>query len=109
MMHDITVAVDEAYRIPDVRVWLREYDPDNVAQDGHTGAEPICPVCFLEAPVLNSLEAKRTMSNKIQDAIREAYQGLANTDETLVLMNPHPMENAGPNRLVVWWRSTLND
>jgi len=95
MMQEITVAIDEAYHIPDVRVWLREYDPSNVAQDGRTGAEPVRPVCFLEAPVLNSLEAKRTMSNKIQDAIRKAYQGLANTDETLVLMNLYPLENAG--------------
>jgi hypothetical protein len=95
MMQDITTAIDEAYRIPDVRVWLREYDPGNVAQDGRAGAEPVRPVCFLEAPPLNSLEAKRTMSNKIQDAIRAAYQGLANTDETLVLMNLYPLENAG--------------
>ena len=95
MMREITVAIDEAYRIPDVRVWLREYDPQNVSQDGQIGAEQIRPVCFLEAPPLNSLEAKRTMSNKIQGSIREAYQGIANTEETLVLMNLYPLENAG--------------
>jgi hypothetical protein len=95
MMQEITAAIDEAYRIPDIRIWLREYAPENVAQDGRIQAEPVRPVCFLEASELNSIDARRTMSNKIQAAIREAYRGLANTDETLVLMNLYPLENAG--------------
>lgn len=28
MMEDITTAIDDAYHIPDVRVWLREYPAD---------------------------------------------------------------------------------
>jgi hypothetical protein len=95
MMQQITSAIDAAYHIPDVRVWLREYDAGNVAQDGRIGAEPVRPVCFLEAPVLESIDARREMSNKIQAAIRAAYGGLANTDETLILMNLYPLENAG--------------
>ncbi|QRP48449.1 hypothetical protein [Amycolatopsis sp. FDAARGOS 1241] len=95
MMRDVSAAIDEAYRIPDVRVWLREYPAENVAQDGRTQAEPIRPVCFLEAPQLHSVDARRTMSSKIHSAIRAAYKGLANTDETLVLMNFYPLENAG--------------
>lgn len=95
LMRDITSAIDEAYHIPDVRVWLREYAAENVAQDGEVAAEPIRPLCFLEAPELSSLDAKRTMAGKIHAAIRTAYQELANTDETLILMNHYPLENAG--------------
>jgi hypothetical protein len=34
MMQEITAAIDEAYHIPDVRIWLREYRAEKVAQDG---------------------------------------------------------------------------
>jgi hypothetical protein len=95
MMQDLTAAIDEAYHIPDVRIWLREYQADNVAQDGRLGAEAIRPVCFLEAPELSSLDAKRKMAEKILTAIGQAYDGLANTAETLILMNHYPLENAG--------------
>ena len=95
MMQDITAAIDEAYHIPDVRIWLREYQADNVAQDGRLGAEAIRPLCFLEAPELSSLDAKRKMAERILTAIREAYDGIANTAETLILMNHYPLENAG--------------
>ncbi|GAB3742154.1 tautomerase family protein [Microlunatus parietis] len=95
MMKKITEAIDEAYRIPDVRIWLREYPAENVAQDGVVGAEPVRPLCFLEAPELDSLEAKRTMAAKIHAAVDEAYRGIANTGETLILMNHYPLENAG--------------
>lgn len=95
MMTQITEAIDAAYHIPDVRIWLREYPPENVAQDGRLHAEPIRPVCFLEVPELSSLDAKREMAEKIHKAIGEAYQGLANTEETLILMNHYPLENAG--------------
>ncbi|GAB2982513.1 hypothetical protein LWP59_16845 [Amycolatopsis acidiphila] len=95
MMREITVAIDEAYRIPDVRVWLREYAAENVAQDGRIAAEPIRPVCFLEAPELHSIDVRRTMSNRIHAAIHEAYGELADTAETLILMNLYPLENAG--------------
>jgi phenylpyruvate tautomerase PptA (4-oxalocrotonate tautomerase family) len=95
MMEDITAAIDEAYHIPDVRIWLREYQADNVAQDGRIGAEAIRPVCFLEAPELSSLDAKRKMAEKILTAIGQAYDDIANTAETLILMNHYPLENAG--------------
>jgi phenylpyruvate tautomerase PptA (4-oxalocrotonate tautomerase family) len=95
MMKQITEAIDAAYHIPDVRIWLREYSPNQVAQDGRLAAEPIRPLCFLEAPELSSLDAKRSMAEKIHSAIAEAYQDIANTDETLILMNHYPLENAG--------------
>jgi hypothetical protein len=95
MMQEITTAIDEAYHIPDVRIWLREYRAENVAQDGRTQMEPVRPLCFLEAPELSSMDAKRMMAKKIDAAIAVAYQGIANTEETLILMNHYPLENAG--------------
>ena len=95
MMREISAALDEAFRVPDVRVWLREYPAENVAQDGRIGAEPVRPLCFLEVPELRKLDVKRAMARRIHDAIAEAYGELANTDETLILMNHYPLENAG--------------
>ncbi|MDR8408021.1 hypothetical protein MTP10_04660 [Nonomuraea sp. 3-1Str] len=95
MMTEINSAIEAAYPIPDVRIWLREYSPENVAQDGRINAEPIKPLCFLEAPELSDLDVKRTMAEKVLAAIAVAYQGIANTDETLLLMNHYPLENAG--------------
>ncbi len=94
MMRAITDAIEEAYPIPDVRVWLREYSPDTVSMAGRIGAEPVKPVCFLEAPELTSIEAKSAMVAKILAAVDEAYRGLANTEETLILLNHYPLENA---------------
>ncbi|NUT10680.1 MAG: N-acetylmuramic acid 6-phosphate etherase [Nonomuraea sp.] len=95
MMKRITEAVDTAFSQPDVRIWLREYPPGNVAQDGRIGAEPVRPLCFLEVPELSDLDAKKEMVGLIHAAIAEGYEGLANTDETLILMNHYPLENAG--------------
>jgi phenylpyruvate tautomerase PptA (4-oxalocrotonate tautomerase family) len=95
MMKRITEAIDEAYGFGDIRVWLREYRAENVAQDGKVGADPVRPLCFLEAPELADLDAKRKMAGKVHDAIHAAYHDIANTAETLILMNHYPLENAG--------------
>ena len=95
MMREITAAIREAYRIQDTRIWLREYPPGNVAMDGRINAEPVKPVCFLEAPELASLEAKSTLAAKILAAVDKAYRDIANTDKTMILMNHYPLSNAG--------------
>lgn len=94
MVREITDAIEEAYHFGDVRIWLREYSPDNVAVDGRVGAEPIKPLCFLEAPELADHDTKSAMVVKILAAVDEAYREIANTAETLVLMNHYPLENA---------------
>ncbi|MEV4760567.1 hypothetical protein AB0J86_36440 [Micromonospora sp. NPDC049559] len=100
MLHEITEALDEAYQIPDTRGWVREYPVENVSQDGRVGAEPVRPVCSLEAPELFRWDAKRKLVQKIESAIADAYQGIANTDEVLVLINEFPLHNVG-------WRASL--
>ena len=95
MMEEVTAAIDEAFHIPDTRVWLQEYPAENVAQDGKIGAESVRPLCFLEAPELSGAERRRTMARKLNAAVAEAYRGIANTDEILILMNHYPLEHAG--------------
>ena len=100
MMKDIHDALDEAYHFPDTRGWLREYPAENVSQDGRVLAEPARPVCSLEVPELNSLDAKRKLVQKIEEAIGGAYAGVANVDEVLVLINHYPLHDVG-------WRHSL--
>ncbi|MDT5015536.1 MAG: hypothetical protein QOD39_1696 [Mycobacterium sp.] len=100
MMKEVTEALHEAWPIPDTRGWLREYPVDSVSQDGHIGAEPVRPVCSLEAPELTNLDAKRKLVQKIESAIGAAYDGFAQTDEVLILINHYPLENVG-------WRGSL--
>jgi hypothetical protein len=94
MLKEITAAIYHAYHIPDVRIWLREWSANNVAQDGRLNAEPMRPLCFLEAPELSNLDVKQKMAERIDAAIAKAYAGLANTDQTLILMSHYPLENA---------------
>lgn len=100
LLEEVTEAIDETYRFPDTRGWLREYPAENVSQDGRVGAEPVRPVCSLEAPELGSLDAKRKLVQNLESAIAGAYQGIANTDEVLVLINEYPLHNVG-------WRAGL--
>lgn len=100
MLKEITEALDEAYRFPDTRGWLREYSPENVSQDGRVQAEPVRPVVSLEAPELASLDAKRKLAQKIESAVGAAYGEIANIEEVLVLINHYPLEDVG-------WRGSL--
>jgi len=95
LVEKATAALDEAYHIPDVRVFLREYKAENVGQDGRLQSEPVRPVCFIEAPQLRSLDARRKLTEKINAAVAEAYEGIANTRETLIFHNEYPLENTG--------------
>lgn len=99
MLREVTEALEEAYHIGDIRGWLREYPADNVSHDGRVGAEPVRPVCLLDAPELASLEAKQKLVQKIGAAIAGAYQGIANTGEIVVLIRQYPRDNQGINQV----------
>ena len=95
MMAGLTEAVDKTYRFPDTRVFLREYEAENVCQDGRVGADAVRPVAFLEAPELASTDAKRAMVIELQAVIARFYADLADVEQTLVLINQYPLENVG--------------
>jgi phenylpyruvate tautomerase PptA (4-oxalocrotonate tautomerase family) len=94
MVADVTRAADEAYHVPDVRVWLREYPPELYAQDGVIGA-PVRPIATLETPELGNMKTKRTMVEQIDAALAEAYEGLADTSNIMVFINGYPLEQVG--------------
>jgi phenylpyruvate tautomerase PptA (4-oxalocrotonate tautomerase family) len=94
MVADLTRADNEAYHFDDVRVWLREYPPELYAQDGVLGA-PVRPIATLEAPELGNIKAKRTLVERINAALAEAYAGLADTTNIMVFINGYPLEQVG--------------
>jgi phenylpyruvate tautomerase PptA (4-oxalocrotonate tautomerase family) len=94
MIADVTRAADDAYHVPDVRLWLREYPPERYAQDGVIGA-PVRPIATLEAPELANIETKRSMVARIDAALAEAYDGLADTSNIMVFINGYPLEQVG--------------
>jgi phenylpyruvate tautomerase PptA (4-oxalocrotonate tautomerase family) len=102
LMAGLTKAVDKTYRFPDTRVFLREYEAENVCQDGEVGTA-LKPVAFLEAPELTSVDAKRAMVIELQTVIAHFYADLADADQTLVLINQYPLENVG------WLRQLQSD
>lgn len=94
MVSKMTAALDEAWHVPDVRIFIREYAAGSVAQDGRLQSEPIRPVGILNVPQLRNVNTKRTVAEKLQAAFAEAYDGIANTGEFLIFMNEYPLENA---------------
>jgi phenylpyruvate tautomerase PptA (4-oxalocrotonate tautomerase family) len=94
MVANITRAADDAYHVPDVRVWLREYPPELYAQDGVVGA-PVRPIATLEAPELGNIETKRTMVERINAALAQAYEDVADTSKIMVFINGYPLEQVG--------------
>lgn len=100
VLAEVTRALHETYRFPDHRGWLREYPAADIAVEGRVGIEPARPVCSVEAPELHDLDAKRRLVKGITEAIASGYADLANTDETLILINEYPLEQVG-------WRSGL--
>ena len=93
LVQKVKAAANETWPIPDVRVFFREYQAENVAQDGQFQAEPVRPVCFVNAPLLRSLDDKRTLTRTLQAAFAEAYEGIANTGEFMIFYNLYPLEN----------------
>ena len=99
MLKEITEAVYDAYHIPDIRGWLCEYPAHNVSQDGCVGAEPVRPVCSLDAPELTNLDAKHKLVQEIDAAMADAYRGIANTGEIVILIRQYPQGNRGLNQV----------
>lgn len=95
LIQRVTASLADTYAIPDVRVFLREHAAANIGQDGTQGVEKFRIACFLEVPPLKSIAAKRRLVAAINDAVRDAYEQLANTDETMVFFNEYPMEQVG--------------
>jgi phenylpyruvate tautomerase PptA (4-oxalocrotonate tautomerase family) len=95
LMAELTTAVDDTYKFPDTRIYLREYPVENVCHDGEVGTHRFRPAAFLEAPELDSVEAKRTMIAALHASIVRWYGDIADADQTLILINQYPLHDAG--------------
>ncbi|WBB58923.1 tautomerase family protein [Streptomyces sp. WMMC500] len=94
LVREVTRAADEAYHVPDVRIWLRETPADGYAQDGELGAR-IRPVATLQVPELSSIDARRTLVGRVNAALADAYAGLADTENVIVFLDDYPLERVG--------------
>jgi phenylpyruvate tautomerase PptA (4-oxalocrotonate tautomerase family) len=92
LIRRVSASLAQTYGIPDVRFFLREHDAGNIGQNGTQGVEKFRIACFLEVPPLKSIAAKRRLVEAINTAVRDAYDGIANTEETMVFFNEYPME-----------------
>jgi phenylpyruvate tautomerase PptA (4-oxalocrotonate tautomerase family) len=97
LVEKLTAALDQAYDDPsdDYRIFFREYPPASVGQYGRVNGDPIGPVYFIEGPPLPGIDARRKLVEELDAAIAEAHTGIANTRDTMILINEYPLENAG--------------
>jgi phenylpyruvate tautomerase PptA (4-oxalocrotonate tautomerase family) len=102
LVEKMTASLTQAYKIPDIRIFIREYPGENVAQDGRL-QEPIRPVCFINVPILKNVDVKRDLQARIHSALGEAYEGIANVNEAMIFFNQYELEN------VAWAGSLQSD
>ena len=97
LVEKMTAALEEAYHDPndDYRIFFREYPPANVGQNGGLNGDPVGPVYFIEGPPLPDIDARRTLVEQLDAAIAEAYRGIANVRDIMILINEYPLEYAG--------------
>ncbi len=88
MFGEIYAALDEAYRVPDTRIFIREWPPEKVSQDGRMDDELPKPVLFLEVPPDISIDEKRSMVRRISAAVTDAY-GLP---DVLIFLREYPLD-----------------
>lgn len=67
-------AMHEVYPFPDdTRIFLREWPPGSMSQNGLLGSEPARPVFVVHIPQGGGIDAKRTMLKKINAAVADTY------------------------------------
>jgi hypothetical protein len=88
-------ALHEAYPFPDdTRIFLREWPGENLSQNGQLDPEPVRPVFTIHAPEGVNIDAKRTMMQKLNAAVEDAY-GLPEF-QAFILEHPlHLVANQG--------------
>ncbi len=88
LVKEVLVALDEAYRVPDTRIFLREWPLENVSQDGRLDSAPARPVAFLEVPPGIRIDVKRHMLKRISAAIAAGYR----LPDILIFMREYPLD-----------------
>jgi phenylpyruvate tautomerase PptA (4-oxalocrotonate tautomerase family) len=88
LVSEMTTSLEQAYRVPDTRLFVREWAPGETSQDGQLNAGGPRPVCFLEVPPDITVEAKRTLVQQISAAVTRAY-GLR---DVLIFLREYPLD-----------------
>lgn len=88
LVHDVFVALDAAYRVPDTRIFIREWPPESVSQDGRLDSHQPRPVAFLDVPPGIENDAKRTLVRRISAAVTEAYH----LSDVLIFIREHRLD-----------------
>lgn len=82
-------ALHEAYPFPDdTRIFLREWSPDSVSQNGSLGPDPMRPAFVAHVPEGGKVEAKRKMLKRINAAVADAYH----LPEFIVFLHEHSLD-----------------
>ena len=97
LVREVFVALDEAYRVPDTRIFLREGPLEQVSQDGRLDSAPAKPVAFLEVPPGIRLDVKRQVLKRVSAAIANAYRL---PDILIFMRESHAFARAGINHAV---------
>jgi len=71
LLREVAEFVHEAYLIPDTRVVIREWGPDQISIDGSL-SRPLRPICNFFVPPGLSTEAKRHLMRRVSGAIADA-------------------------------------
>jgi phenylpyruvate tautomerase PptA (4-oxalocrotonate tautomerase family) len=96
LVKEIHTALDDAYHVPDTRIFIREWPLEHVSQDGRLDLQPCKPVCFLEVPPAIKVDVKRRMVKQISAAITNAY-GLP---DVLVFLREYPLEQVSQDGML---------
>jgi len=91
LVQEVYAALDEAYRIPDTRIFLREWPLESVSQDGKLDSQPVRPICSLEVPRGLRTEVRRQVVKRICAAITEAYR----VKDVVVFFREYPLDAVG--------------
>jgi phenylpyruvate tautomerase PptA (4-oxalocrotonate tautomerase family) len=93
MVQVITAALNKAFPIPDVRIFIREYTAAEVSQDGRLDTDGVKPSFSMSVPRLAHLDAKRELVKSINTAIAESCDGLADAADIMVFVEEKALEN----------------
>jgi phenylpyruvate tautomerase PptA (4-oxalocrotonate tautomerase family) len=71
LLKEVAEFIHDAYIIPDTRVLLREWTPEQTSIDGELGCS-MRPICTFVVPPGLPVEAKRKLVRRVSSAIAEA-------------------------------------
>jgi len=112
LVKEVTESLHRAYKIPDNRVFLREWTTEQVGIDGELG-RPMRTICTFFVPPGLPVEGKRQLVKKVSSALAEACDPpqeevslpsgkKVNTRWVLGFFSEYPLEQAALDDLMAF-------